>query len=131
VGTCPAIAYIKNARFVPAELKEHWPEAHRGLITGAADRSGVRRLAELSHPVVEAGVYDAPTGTALVLANFTYQPIDALQVRLPLPRKPQRLQSVEHGPIEFTVEPPSGRNEACVVKFSVPLGLTDIVLADG
>ena len=34
---------------------------------------GVVRLVELSHPVVEAAVYDAPAGTALILANFTYR----------------------------------------------------------
>jgi hypothetical protein len=39
-----------------------------------------------SHPVVEAGLYDAPTGTALVLANFSYRPIEALAVRVPIAR---------------------------------------------
>ena len=41
---------------------------------------GVCRLVELSHPVVEAGIFVSPKGTALVLANFTYEPIQGLEV---------------------------------------------------
>ena len=50
------IAYIKEAKFVPAELKEKWPLSGRRLINSMA-RRGAARLVELSHPVVEAGVY--------------------------------------------------------------------------
>ncbi|NQT40295.1 MAG: hypothetical protein HQ581_22570, partial [Planctomycetes bacterium] len=36
MGGCPALAYIKEARFVPAELKEKWPADLRRLITATA-----------------------------------------------------------------------------------------------
>src|SRR5438445_10431969 len=73
----PGLSYLKDAGFVPAELKERYPLAQRRLLTGLVAVCGVVRLIELSHPVVEAGVYDAAAGTALILANFTYRPIDA------------------------------------------------------
>jgi hypothetical protein len=71
IGACPGLSYLKDAGFVPAELKEQYPPAQRRILTGLAGTRGVPRLVELSYPVVEAGVYDAPAGTALVLANFT------------------------------------------------------------
>ena len=72
IGACPGLSYLKDAGFVPAELKEQYPPAQRRILTGLAAARGVTRLVELSEPVVEAGVYDAPAGTALVLANCTY-----------------------------------------------------------
>ena len=134
VGACPAISYIKDAKFVPAELKERWPAAQRRFINSAARRRGVPRLVELSHPVVEAGVYDAPEGTALVLANFTYEPIKKLEVRLCVARPPGNVRSVERGPLRFTTEPAAAGNHSPGyprrVTFTLNLGLNDIVIVD-
>ena len=77
-ATYRAIPYAKDAKFVPAEPKEKWPAAQREFINLEAARAKAPRLVELSHQVVEAGLYDAKAGTALVLANFTYQPIKNL-----------------------------------------------------
>jgi hypothetical protein len=88
-------------------------------------------LAELSHPVVECGVYDAPQGTALILANFTYEPIESLLVRLPLPRAVKAVRSIEHGRLQFTMEKTSGPSgHAFLATFKLPLGLSDVVLAE-
>lgn len=134
MGACPAIAYLKEAKFVAAELKEKWPRSGRRLINSMARRGGVPRLVELSHPVVEAGVYDSPQGTALVLANFTYRPIDELKVRLHVPRPVQTVTSLEHGRLDFSSEtaasgsrPPA---EAHAVTFVLKLGLDDVVLLE-
>jgi len=131
VGACPGLSYIKDARFVPRELKEQWPAGTRRFINGPARRAGVPRLVRLSHPVVEAGLYETPHATALVLANFTYKPIGALRVRLRVPHEVRSVRSVERGPVAFTVgrEPPAagiGRT----VSFTMPLGLNDIVLIE-
>ncbi len=132
VGTCPAISYAKDAHFVPAELKEKWPAAQRAFINAPARASGAMRLVELSQPVVEAGVYDAPGGTALVLANFTYEPIAGLQIRLPVRQAVTQVRSVTKGPLEFTIEPlgpqatPAGYR--AFVRCTLDLGLSDIVL---
>jgi len=135
-ATCPAISYAKDARFVPAELKESWPAAQRKFINSAAVDAKAPQLVELSHPVVEAGLYDARAGTALVLANFTYKPIKGLKVtvRIPNPRKPVSVKSVESGPLKFASaaagSASSLRQYPHTVTFSVDLGLTDIILIE-
>jgi len=138
VGTCPGISYARDARFVPRELKEKWPAAQRAFINRAARESGAPRLVELSHPVVEAGVFDAspetasPAVTALVLANFTYEPIPSLRICLRVKRPIQSVRSVSKGPLPFTRAEP-GADEAragykAVVQCEVSLGLNDIIL---
>ena len=87
------------------------------------------RLVELSHAVVEAGVYDAPAGTALILANFTYRPIEALTVRVPLAKSVKALRSLELGPLQFTSEQASpafrGHGYDSVAVFTTRLGLRE------
>ena len=134
VGACPGLSYLKDAGFVPAELKERYPLAQRRLLTGVVAARGVMRLVELSHPVVEAGVYDAPAGTALVLANFTYRPIQALTVRVPIAKPIKVVRSVEHGPLLFSREEasPAFRRQGydSVAVFITRLGLNDIFLLE-
>lgn len=92
------------------------------------------RLVELSEPVVEAGGYDAPAGIALVLANFTYRPIEALTARVPLAKLVQGVRSVEHGALRFTEEPasPALRRQGynSVAAFTTRLELDDVILLE-
>jgi hypothetical protein len=92
----------------------------------------VPRLVELSEPVVESGVYDAPQGTALVLANFTYQHIPKLKVRLGLPRPCKRVQSLEHGSLPFKIEQTgasgSQKEYPVIAVFETSLDLNDVIL---
>jgi hypothetical protein len=131
-ATCPAVSYAKGARFVPAELKEKWPAAQRQFINSVAGASGAARLVELSHPVVEAGLFESPAGVALVLANFTYEPIPELRIGLPVKKPPRQVRSVERGPLSFTVEPASPglarEGYEGLVRCTVALGLNDILL---
>jgi len=131
-AACPGISYLKDAKFVPRELKERYPAAGRRLINAPARAAGAIRPVELSEAVVEAGVYDAPAGTAVVLANFTYRPIDKLTVRLPLRRAGRTARSVEHGPLKLTLQPAKrALREAGylhVAAVVTKLELTDILL---
>jgi hypothetical protein len=126
-ATCPAIAYIKEARFVPDALREKWPDAMRSAINRLARQSDAPRLAELSHAVVEAGVYDSAEGTALVLANFAYEPIENLEIRLSVPRAVNRVRSLEQGPLPFSTEAAPGGTGG-MVSCKLSFDLTDIVL---
>jgi hypothetical protein len=134
VGACPGLSYLKDAGFVPVELKERYPPIQRRVLTGLAASRGVARLVELSDPVVEAGLYDAPAGTALVLANFTYRAIERLTVRVPLARSLHGVRSVEHGPLRFAEEaaPEELRRQGygSVAVFTTRLGLNDIILLE-
>ncbi len=129
MGACPGLAYIKDAKFVPAELKEKWPGDIRRMINLQASLSRASRLVELSHPVIEAGVYDADAGTALVLANFTYEPIHKLEVALRTPKRIKSVRSVSKGRIAFSQEKAGAAGgNAHQVKCEVELGLNDILL---
>ena len=134
IGACPGIAYAKEARFVPRELKERWPAGLRRFINLPARSRDVPRLVQLSHPVVEAGVYDAEPGTALVLANFAYEPIATLDVTLPVRTSVKSVRSLTHGALQFTASPAAHVDAAsgftARVHFHLPLGLTDIVLCE-
>ena len=134
IGACPGLSYLKDAGFVPRELKERYPPVQRRVLTGLAASRGVARLVELSHPVVEVGLYDARAGTALVLANFTYRPIERLTVRVPLAKPVQGVRSVEHGPLRFTEEAAPeelrGQGYSSVAVFTTALGLNDIILLE-
>lgn len=131
---CPGVSYLKDAKFVPDSLKEKYPQMHRALIGSAAGTVACLPPIRLSSEVVEAGVYDAPTGTAVVLANFTYKPIDKLNVTLPVKWKPKTVRSVENGPLEFRVtpveDPETKATRAYVVECTTKLGLTDILLIE-
>ncbi|HMC26261.1 MAG TPA: beta-galactosidase trimerization domain-containing protein, partial [Verrucomicrobiae bacterium] len=133
-ATTPGISYIKDAKFVAKALAEKWPQAHRHAITRYAMEAGAAPLAKLSEPVVETGIFDAPAGTALILANFTYTPIKSLQIELPLRKNPATVKSLEHGPVEFdTARAPSLlRKEGYdwIARFNLPLVLDDLLLID-
>jgi hypothetical protein len=132
VATCPGVSYAKDAHFVPLELKEKWPDVQRRFINSAARASGAPRLVELSQAVVEAGVFESPDGAALILANFTYDPIPRLEIGLSVKRAPKQVRSLEKGPLPFKTER-SPRAVAAqgyprIVRCAVPLGLNDVLL---
>lgn len=131
---CPGLSYLKDARFVPKALQEQYPPSQRRLINALAVIRRVPRLVELSHPAVEAGIYDSPNGSAVVLANFTYQPIEKLTLRVPLSQKIQAIRSVERGKLRFRQENASPALKAAgypwVAACNVSLGLNDVVLLE-
>lgn len=134
IGACPGLSYLKDAAFAPSELKEKYPAAQRAVINAWARAAGAQQLLELSHPVVEAGIYDAEGGTALVLANFTYEPIEELKVRLPVTKTVRNARSVENGPLEFSIdEAPDALKKIgfeSVVTFTTKLGLNDVIIVE-
>jgi hypothetical protein len=134
VATTPGISYIKDANFVVSELKEKWPTEHRRFINAAAQAAGALPQVELSHPVVEAGVFEGPEGVALVLANFTYEKIEKLTVDLAVRRPISQIYAADdpQTAIPFTFGPCIHRQRdegfTGVVRFEIPLELDQIVL---
>lgn len=131
----PGVGYIKAAKFVAEDLKEKWPADYRGALTRYAHEAGALPLVKLSHAVVEAGIYDAPKGTALVLANFTYEPIAALKVEVPVRQRIARVKALEGGALSFEtfVAPAEWKAEGFefVVRFEVKLGVDELVVMEG
>lgn len=117
---------------MPTELKEKWPAAQCRFINDIARASSAPQLVELSHPVVEAGVFESSKGTALVLANFTYERIPQPEIGLPVKRTPTRVRSLEKGPLKFaTARAPrhvAAQGYPRMVRCTVALGLNEVVL---
>ncbi|HRS05707.1 MAG TPA: hypothetical protein P5065_01515 [Candidatus Ratteibacteria bacterium] len=126
IGSCPGIAYGKEAKFVPDDLKEKWTTNSRKWVLGI-DVNKMVKPVEISEPVVEAGVYDSPQGTALVLANFTYLPVENLEVEIDVAKKPVRVVSCETGPLNFVS---SATKNGYKISFSMELKISDIVLIE-
>jgi hypothetical protein len=130
----PGIGYVKDAKFVSDSLAEHWPANERRLITQFAQEAGAARLVKLSEPVVEAGIFEAPTGCALVFANFTYKPVDSLQVEVPTPREVKSVRSLSEGELKFTTmaAPPNWQEDGFqyVQKFDLRLGDDDLIVLE-
>jgi hypothetical protein len=134
VAAAPGISYIKDAKFVPAELREKWPAAHRRFINAWARTAGAVPAVGLSSPVVEAGVYEGPAGVALVLANFTYEPVEKLRVRLPVRTDVKQVRAADAMDRDISFERlPADELQrqdgfTGVVSFEIPLGLDQIVM---
>ena len=115
----PGLAYGQGANFVPAELKEKWPEAPRKLIARPLDVMRSMQQVKANVPVVEASLISGPKGSAVVLANYTYQPVDKLTLDVhrdfstatSIEGVPVKLEKTDHG-----------------VHLELPLKWTDIVI---
>ena len=121
VACSPGLSYAKDAEFVPTRLAEKWPAFQREFILAPLVEAEIKPQVMLSHPVVEAGVYDHPNASVLVLANFTYEPIKELECRVPIERRCFSVRSLQKGPLDFV-------NEDDHVVFTVPLDLNDVIL---
>ena len=75
----------------------------------------------LSKPVVEASLLTGPEGSALVLVNYTYQPIPALKIQLPVIPPFRQAVSTEGVKVEV-------RRTQTGAELTLPLEWTDIVL---
>ncbi len=126
IGSCPGIAYCKEAKFVADDLKEKWQPASRKWVLGNFAEK-FKKTYTISEPVVEAGVYDSKYGSAIVLANFTYQFIKDLKIQINVERKPTAVFSCEKGKIPFDSV---RQNSVYTVKFSLPLEISEIVLIE-
>ncbi len=115
----PGLAYGQGANFVPAELKEKWPEAPRKLIARPLDVMRSMQQVKANVPVVEASLISGPKGSAVVLANYTYETVDNLV--LDVHRDFKTATSVEGVPVKL-------EKTASGVRLELPLKWTDIVV---
>ena len=122
VATTPGVSYAKDAKFVPAELKEKWPSSQRRFINAMAHETGIHRAVRLSEDIVEAGLYvKDQSAAALVLANFKYEDLKGLEIEVDLPFHPKSVRSCESGKLLFQAE---GRT----VRTVADLGINDVLI---
>jgi hypothetical protein len=115
----PGLAYGQGANFAPTELKEKWPDAPRKLIARPLDAIRSIQQVRANVPVVEASLIGGPKGFAVVLANYTYQPIDKLV--LDVHRDFTSATSIEGVPVKL-------EKTQTGVRLELPLKWTDFII---
>lgn len=122
VGFMPMLAYGQLAKFKPTSLEEKWTSEPREIIKIALDAARIVPVADASVPVVEANLLTGANGSALVLENYTYQPVKSLTIDLNISVPVKRAISTEGSPVKLE-KLPSGK-----VRVTVPLTWTDIII---
>ena len=104
-------------------LDEKWNPELRAAFNAPLVAAGIQPVVDCSVPVVEANLLTGPHGSALVLVNYTYEPIEKLTLRIQcdLGHAVARAISTEGNAIDV-------RTEGNVVVLELPLEWTDIVL---
>lgn len=122
VGFMPMLAYGQLANFKPTTLEEKWTPEPREIIKTALDAARIEAVVKTDAPVVEADLLTGANGSALVLANYTYQPIKTLTIDVKIAHTVKEAVSTEGESILMTKLSPG------VVRLKLPLKWTDIIL---
>jgi hypothetical protein len=126
-GTVTAVGFLPGLAYSPfrqnqTTLDEVWPDAPRKVILrGIAGRLDEFCAVAVSQPVVEANLLRSSKGSALVLVNYTYRPIERLTLRLRSIPPFRAALSTEGERVEV-------QRDGDVVRLTLPLKWTDIVL---
>ncbi len=121
-GFWPGQAYLLPLkRAVREEWPTGWEESLRQTIVAAPRLAGVARPVHLSHDIVEAARLDSASGTAIVLLNWTAQPIAPLTVTVRDASGVKSVTSVEQGALTFT-------REGDVLRVQMPLRYVDVLM---
>lgn len=123
LGFLPMLAYGQGAGFKPTTLEEKWPDPPRRLIQFALDAGHVTPIAQCDHPVVETSLLSGNAGSVLLLANYTYHPIQSLVIDLRFDQPFRRAVSTEG--VEVHLE-----KTQTGVRLRLPLQWTDAVLLE-
>jgi hypothetical protein len=124
VGFMPMLAYGRLANFKPTTLEEKWAPEAREIIKMALDAANSAPVAKADVPVVEVNLLSGANGSALVLANYTYQPIDSLTIDLKLAQPVRQAVSTQGSQIQLqTIEKSTGQ-----IRLKLPLKSVDIIL---
>ncbi|MGI8470492.1 MAG: hypothetical protein ACR2N3_18795 [Pyrinomonadaceae bacterium] len=121
VGFLPMLAYGQLADFKPETLAEKWKPESREIIQIALDAGKISPVAKADVPVVETDFLRGASGSVVVLANYTYQPIDDLTIEIKTSETFKRAVSTEGIPIKM--EQTKG-----TLRLELPLKWTDMIL---
>ncbi len=116
----PMLAYGQMAGFKPTTLEEKWPAQPRELVKLALTAAKITPVAKCSTPVVETSLLTGPNGSALVLANYTYQSVPSLTIDVKVPGVTRAI-STEGKLVKVT-------KTADGVRLQLPLERTDIIV---
>lgn len=122
VGFMPMLAYGQLANFKPTTLEEKWTPEPRAIIKMVLDAAKVVPVIETNVPVIETNLLEGIEGSAIVMANYTYQPIKNLTIDVKLSKPFKKAVSIE-GKKVIVQKSDKGK-----VRLQMPLDWTDIIL---
>ncbi len=122
VGFMPMLAYGQSANFQPTTLSEKWKPEARSIISLALGAAKLKPFAQASVPVIETNLLEAPNGLAVVLVNYTYQPIKSLILTVRTDRPIKSATSADGASVKIL-----SRDKEKVV-LEMPFEWTDIVI---
>jgi hypothetical protein len=118
----PMLAYGKLANFKPDTLEEKWKPEPREIIKKTLDLAKIEPVIRTNVPIVETNLLEGTEGSAIVLANYTYQPIKSLQIDVKISKPIKTAISVEGKSVKI-IKQADGR-----VTLELPLEWTDIII---
>lgn len=122
VGFMPMLAYGQLANFKPTTLEEKWTPEPRMIIKMPLEAAKIVPVAEANVPVIETNLLTGTEGSAIVLANYTYQPIKELTVDIKLAKPFKQAISIEGKQVKI-----QKLNDG-KVRLQLPFEWTDIIL---
>lgn len=124
LGFMPMLAYGQLADFKPTTLEEKWQPEPREIIKMTLDAAKITPVIKTDVPVVEASLLNGSAGSAIVLVNYTYQPIKMLTIDLKLDRAVKQVVSTQGSKVQLqTAGLPAGQT-----RLKLPLKSVDIIL---
>jgi hypothetical protein len=127
-GTVFAVGFLPGLDYSPFKagqttLDERWDGELRAAFRAPLAAAGIRPVVAASVPVVEANLLTGPAGSAIVLANYTYEPIPNLTLSIgrDLGHAIGTATSTEGVPVKV-------RRDGDRIVLDLPLEWTDIVL---
>ncbi len=122
VGFMPMLAYGKFANFKPETLEEKWQSEPREIVKKSLELAKVDAVIKTNIPVVETNLLTGSNGSAIVLANYTYQPIKSLIIDVKIPKPIKTAVSIEGKNVKIL------KQEAGRITLELPLDWTDIII---
>ena len=121
VGFMPMLAYGQTANFQPETLAEKWQPEAREIIKTALDAGNISSVAKASVPVIETDFLNGANGAVVVLANYTYQPIDNLTIEVKTSEPFKNAVSTEGVPVKI-------ERSGDLLRLKLPLKWTDMII---
>jgi len=97
-----------------------YPEEYRDLICQPVFEAKVNLPLYCSHALVDAVVMDGEKGSVVVLSNYSFQPLENVEIEVVALKNVKKVESVNRGQLKF-----SHRDRK--IRFSLPLRETDFI----
>jgi hypothetical protein len=121
-GFWPGVTYwLSPDRRDPRRLPQGWPRAVRKLATAPVRLAGLAPTVEVSVEGVEAALLQSAEGTAVVLLNWTGEPLAEVLVKIPHAGQAKSVRSANRAALRSTAR--DG-----IVEVRLPLRAVDVVL---